>query len=142
MPISRTHTRHRVTRGALKRKGMTLIEVMMALTILAGAMLSIAAYMTKFSKSISSSDVKATANEIAADQIENVKGAPRYGAIDSLYAGTTAMTGSYTGYTRKTLVTRTGGGPADFYDYKTVTVIVTNARLSSPVKKTDIIAAF
>jgi len=121
---------------------MTLVEVMMALTILAAAMLSIGAYMSKFAKAVASSDVKATANEIAADQIETVKGAPRYAAIDSMYVGIVAMTGSYAGYTRQTLVTRTGGLPADFYDYKTITVIVTNPRLSSPVKKTDIIAAF
>ena len=125
------------------RRGMTLIEVMIAITILAVAMLSIAAYMTKFAQSIGSSDVKATANEIAADQIENVKGAPRYTAIDSTpYVGTVNMTGAYVGYTRKTLVSHTGGGAADFYDYKTVTVTVSNPRLSSSVKKTDIIAAF
>lgn len=125
------------------RAGMTLIEVIMALTILATAMLSIAVYMTKFAQVVSASDVKATANEIAADQIETVKGAPRYTAIDSApYVGTVSMTGAYAGYTRKTFVTHTGGGAADFYDYKTVTVVVDNPRLSSSVKKTDIIAAY
>jgi Tfp pilus assembly protein PilV len=121
---------------------MTLIEVLIALTILAGAMLSIAAYMTKFARAVSASDIKATANEIAASQIETVKNAPRYAAIDSLYAGTTQMPAPYQTYTRKTLVTHTGGGSTDFYDYKTVTVIVSNPRLSKPVEKTSIIAAF
>src|SRR5262245_3209035 len=111
------------------RKGLTLIEVMIALTILSVATLSIAAYMTRFARSISSSDVKATANEIAADRIEEVKGAPRYSAIDTLYPGTTTMNGAYKGFTRKTYVTHTGGGPSDFYDYKTITVEVTNTRL-------------
>jgi prepilin-type N-terminal cleavage/methylation domain-containing protein len=124
------------------RKGMTLIEVLIALTILAGAMLSIAAYMTKFARAVSASDIKATANEIAASQIETVKNAPRYSAIDSLYVGTIRMPAPYQAYTRQTLVTRTGGGGADFYDYKTVTVIVRNPRLSKPVEKTSIIAAF
>jgi prepilin-type N-terminal cleavage/methylation domain-containing protein len=133
-------TRQRALRGA--RSGMTLIEVLMALTILAGAMLSIAAYMSKFAAAIARSDVKATANEIAADQIETIKSAPRYQAIDSMYAGTVVMTGTYAGYTRKTLVTRTGGAAADFYDYRTITVVVSNSRLPTPVKKTDIIAAY
>ena len=124
------------------RKGMTLVEVVIALVILCGAMLSIGSYMATFGREINATDVKATANEIAADQLETVKTSPRYTAIDSLYSGTTAMAAPYVGYTRQTLVTHTGGGAADFYDYKTVTVIVTNARLVSPVKKTDIIAAF
>jgi hypothetical protein len=52
------------------------------------------------------------------------------------------MPAPYVGFTRQTLVTHTGGGASDLYDYETVTVIVTNTRLTSPVKKTDIIAAF
>lgn len=124
------------------RRGLTLIEVMIALTILAGAMLSIAAYMTKFAKVIAASDVKATANEIAAEQLEAVKAAPRYTAIDSMYAGTVTMASPYVGYTRKTQVTRTGGGATDFYDYKTITVTVTNPRLSTAVVKTSVIAFF
>lgn len=134
---------HAVPNSPRVRDGMTLIEVIIAITILATAMLSIAAYMTKFAQAVGSSDVKATANEIAADQIETVKGAPRYTAIDSTpYVGTVNMTGAYVGYTRTTMVTHTGGGPADFYDYKTITVVVNNSRLSSSVKKTDIIAAY
>jgi prepilin-type N-terminal cleavage/methylation domain-containing protein len=124
------------------RKGLTLIEVMMALTILACAMLSMAGYLTKFARTIAASDVLATANEIAADQLEAVKAAPRYAAIDTLYAGTTVMTGTYAGYTRVTTVTHTGGGSTDLYDYRTITVTVSNSRLSKPVSKTSIIAAF
>jgi len=124
------------------RKGLTLIEVMMALTILACAMLSMASYLTKFARTVASADVLATANEIAADQLESVKAAPRYAAIDTLYPGTTAMTGAYTGYTRVTKVSHTGGGATDLYDYRTITVAVTNSRLTKPVVKTSIIAAF
>ena len=124
------------------RRGMTLIEVVIALVIISTAMISISAYMSKFAQAILSSDVKATAEDIASSQIENAKTAPRYTAIDSMYAGTVAMTAPYTGYTRQTIVTHTGGGATDLYDYKTITVVVTHARLSTPVKKTDIIAAF
>jgi len=121
---------------------MTLIEVMIALTILTTAMLSMAAYMTRFARTIAVSDVRATADELATSQIERVKGAPRYSAIDSMYAGTQTLTGIYQGYTVTTAVTRTGGGSSDFYDYKTVTVTVANARLAGPVRKTTVIAFF
>ena len=121
---------------------MTLVEVIVALVIISTSMIMISVYMSKFAQLILASDVKATAEDIAASQIENAKTAPRYSAIDTMYAGTVAMSSPYTGYTRQTLVTHTGGRATDLYDYKTVTVIVTNNRLSSPVKKTDIIAAF
>jgi prepilin-type N-terminal cleavage/methylation domain-containing protein len=124
------------------RSGMTLVEVLIAIVILSTALLSISAYMMKLAQTISQSDVKGAANEIAADQIETVKTAPRYVAIESLYVATTTMPSPYVGFTRQTLVTHTGGGATDLYDYKTITVIVTNKRLATPVKKTDIIAAF
>jgi len=140
--VMRVRKQLRVQVRKQMRKGLTLIEVMMALTILACAILSMAAYLTKFARTVASADVLATANEIAADRLEAVKASPRYAAIDSLYTGTSALTGSYQGYTRVTTVTHTGGGNADLYDYRTVTVTVTNARLSKPVSKTSIIAAF
>lgn len=121
---------------------MTLIEVMIALTILATAMLSMAAYMTRLARTVAVSDVRATADEIATSRLEEVKGATRYATIDSAFAGTQALAAPYQGFTRTTQVTHTGGGPSDFYDYKTITVIVTNPRLPAPVRKTTVIAAF
>lgn len=124
------------------RKGMTLIEVMMAVTILATAMLGIAGFMGKFAHIVAVSDVKNTANELASQRLEEIKNAPRYSAIDTLYPGIVPMTTPYTGFSRQTLVTHTGGGASDLYDYKTVTVLVTNPRLDAPIKRTTIIAAF
>jgi prepilin-type N-terminal cleavage/methylation domain-containing protein len=124
------------------RKGMSLIEVMIAITILATAMLGIAGFMGKFARIVAVSDVKNTANELASQRIEEIKNAPRYSAIDTLYPGTVSLIAPYVGYTRKTLVTHTGGGAADLYDYKTVTVTVSNNRLSTPIKRSTIIAAF
>ncbi|HEY7898283.1 MAG TPA: prepilin-type N-terminal cleavage/methylation domain-containing protein [Gemmatimonadaceae bacterium] len=124
------------------RKGMTLIEVMMAVTILATAMLGIAGFMGKFAHIVAVSDVKNTANELASQRLEEIKNSPRYSAIDTLYPGTVALASPYLGYTRKTLVTHTGGGSADLYDYRTVTVTVSNPRLDAPIKRTTIIAAY
>lgn len=124
------------------RNGMTLIEVMMAITILAIATLSIAGFMGKFAHIVAVSDVKNTANELASQRLEDVKNSPRYSAIDSLYPGTVALATPYVGYTRETLVTHTGGGTSDLYDYKTITVVVSNPRLSAPVERTTIVAAY
>lgn len=124
------------------RKGMTLIEVIIAVTILAVAALSLAAFMGKFVRAVAVSDVRNTANELASQRLEEIKNAPRYPAIDTLYPGTVNMGAPYVGYSRQTLVTRTGGGPSDLYDYRTVTVIVSNPRLTTPIRRTTIIAAF
>jgi hypothetical protein len=88
------------------------------------------------------SDVKNTANELASMQLEKIKNTPRYASIDSMYSGTAALDSPYVGYSRQTLVTHTGGGAADLYDYKTVTVVVSNPRLTAPIKRTTIIAAY
>jgi prepilin-type N-terminal cleavage/methylation domain-containing protein len=126
-----------------ERKGMTLIEVIVALAIISGAILSISAYMTHFARAITSSDLRATANELATSRIEEIKNAPRYAAIDSMYAKTeTFSEDRYKGFTRQTIVSHTGGGDTDFYDYKTITVVVKNPHLSTPIRKTSVIAAF
>lgn len=125
------------------KKGMTLIEVLLALTIVATAMLSIAAYMTRFARTVATSDFKEVANELAASRIEEIKNAPRYSAIDSMYAKTESFsTSRYKGFSRQTMVARKGGGNADFDDYKTITVVVRSSHLNAPVRKTSIIAAF
>ncbi len=138
--MTKPRQKRAVTRIA--REGMTLIEVMIAITILATAMLSIAAFMAKFAHAVAISDVRNTASEIASQALEQAKTSPRYSAIDSLYAGTTNLVAPYVGYSKTMIVTRTGGTAPALYDYKTLTVIVNNSRLDAPVKRSTIIAAY
>ena len=135
MKIIRKHSRD-------PRAGMTLIEVMIAITILAVATLGMAGFMGKFARIAAASDVKNTANELASVRLEQIKNAPRYAAIDTLYPGTQVLASPYAGFTRKTIVTHTGGGSSDLYDYRTVTVIVSNPQLAVPIKRSTMIAAF
>lgn len=125
-----------------RREGMTLIEVMIAITILATAMLAIAAFMGKFAHAVAVSDVRNAASEIASQRLEEVKTSPRYSAIDSLYPGTVSLAAPYVGYTLTTIVSHTGGTAPALYDYKTVTVVVKNGRLDAPLRRSTIIAAF
>ncbi|MGI8548158.1 MAG: type IV pilus modification PilV family protein [Gemmatimonadaceae bacterium] len=124
------------------RDGMPLIEVMMAITILAIAMLSIAVFMGKFAHVVAVSDVRNTASELASQRLEEVKTSPRYSAIDTLYPGTANLTSPYAGFSVTTTVARTGGTASAFYDYKTITVVVNNGRLDAPIKRSTIIAAY
>jgi prepilin-type N-terminal cleavage/methylation domain-containing protein len=127
---------------ANKRGGMTLVEVIVALSIFASALLAMAAFAGRFGHAVSEGSAKTTAVELATEKIETVKSATKYSTIETLFAGTESSISGFTGFTRQTIITRVGGGPADMVDYKIVTVIVTNPALKAPIKKTSIIAEF
>ena len=121
---------------------MTMVEVIMAIILLTGCLLSMGVFVGRFAKATRVMNSRNTASELVADRIEDVKSAVRYSAIDSLYGGTETSIPGATGFTRQTLVAHVGGGAPDFDDYKVVTVIVTSPQLTSASKKTTIISAF
>ena len=121
---------------------MTMIEVVIAIMLLSGALLGMGAFLAQFAKAGATMQTRTTANQLVADRLEEVKGAVRYAAIDSLYAKTEASIPNSPGFTRQTLVSHVGGGPPDLVDYRIVTVIVTSPSLKRPAKKTTIISAF
>lgn len=124
------------------RPGFTLIEVMVAMMITAVVTLGLGAFMAQFIRVASTAAVRATANELVADRLEEVKGATRYSTIDSIYVGTETAIPGFAGFERRTLVTRVGGLPPDLYDYRTVTVIVSSRHLVKPAKKSTVISSF
>ena len=124
------------------RRGLTLIEVVVALMILGGVLLTLGTFTMRMSKATSTSQLRVTAAQLASERLETVKGAPRYSAIESLYVATEAVIANYPGYTRKTMVTHIGGGFSDTTDYKIVTVQVNYSQLSDSVRKTTVIAPF
>lgn len=124
------------------RPGFTLIEVMVAMVITAVVTLGMGMFMAQFIRAVSTANIRATANELVADRLEEVKGATRYSAIDSIFAGTETAIPGFSGFERATLVSRVGGMPPDLYDYRVVTVIVSAGNLVRPVKKSTVISAF
>jgi prepilin-type N-terminal cleavage/methylation domain-containing protein len=139
---SRVARNKAATAVASDRAGMTLIEVIVALVLLTGALLSMGAFIARYAKVTGAVSRRSEANELVADRLEEVKGALRYSAIDSLYAKTEPTLPGHPGLTRQTLVTRTGGAAPSLYDYKTVTVIVNGPGLTTPSKKTTVISVF
>lgn len=133
-----------MTASRLRRRcaGFTLIEVMIAMVITAIVTLGMGAFMAQFIRSVATANVRAIANELVADRIEEVKGATRYSAIDSIYVRTETAIPGFAGYERQTLVARVGGMPPDLYDYRIVTVVVSGRNLPAPVRKSTVISAF
>jgi len=120
---------------------MTLVEVIVALVILAGAMLALARFIGTFSRTVNDSAVKAEATQLAADRLEAVKALPRYADLDTIARTETSISG-HGNFTRQTVVRRVGGGSGDDEDYKIITVIVTAPALRVPVKRTTVVSEF
>ncbi|HVX38664.1 MAG TPA: hypothetical protein VHB25_03740 [Gemmatimonadaceae bacterium] len=134
--------RPRAPRAARARRGLTLVEVIVAFSLLGGVMLGLGAFSVRLSQETSRARMRITASQLADDRIEVVKSAPRYSAIESLYVKTEASIPGYPNFARQTSVTRVGGALADTIDYKIVTVQVTNPQMTGAVKKTTVIAPF
>jgi Tfp pilus assembly protein PilV len=142
--VERARRRARIGLPRRDRRGTSLIEVVIAITILSGAMLGLSAFMVKLTRASSAARLRTEAAQLVSDRMEAVKGAPRYAAIESLYVATESPIMGFPtpGFTRRTLVTHVGGQDADTIDYRVVTVEVTHARLTTPLRKTTVIAPF
>lgn len=125
------------------RRGMTLMEVIVAMTILAGALLTLAAFASRLSATSAAAKLDATADELASDRLEVAKNKRTYAAIDSLIATENPPPGDRgVGFVRKTAVKRVGGAVTDSMDYRIVTVEVTHWKMVKPNRKTITIAAY
>jgi prepilin-type N-terminal cleavage/methylation domain-containing protein len=130
------------------RRGMTLIEVILAIVILSGAMLGLANFGRKFQHLTAVSSNQTLASDLATQRLEDVKGFRVYSSLVATYNATTevvpALDSAYIGFQRVTTVARCALCPTATNDYVTVTVAVTLLADSTftPIKKTTIIAKF
>lgn len=130
------------------RAGMTIIEVLFAIVILSGVMLSLSRFGQAFTRATGNAAHLATASDLAAARVELIKGHATYTTIVSTFdddveasadpAANPSMAGTE-GYVRSTQAIRT---VTDTTDFVTVTVTVTADVLTAPVAKTVLIAAF
>ncbi len=123
------------------RRGMTLIEIVIALVILSCSLV----WMTKFLE-LFTHTTRATANtmrslDLISNRMDTVRLSPTYAGIDTMAVTQTVALDSTT-YTRQTIILHVGGAPTDTVDYKVVTVQVSQASLTQPVRKTTVVAAY
>lgn len=131
-----TNERPRTPRKA-RQRGFTMVEVTIALVILSVAVLGMAASAGVLGRYSADAEVRALAMQAVQDRISLVKVDPRYGELETLYAGSESDLPGLDGFTRTTTVTQvqqtvTGGGTLD---YKVVSVVVTGARLTQPLSR-------
>lgn len=126
---------------------MTIIEVLFAIVILSGVMLSLSRFGQGFARASRNSAYLTIASDLAAGRLEAARAHEPYTTLVGTFHNTTetaatrsanpSMAG-YAGYTRSTKAVST---VTDSTEYVTVTVTVTTPNLSTPVSKTVVIAA-
>lgn len=127
------------TRVLSREDGFTLIEVLIAMVILAIVMVGMQAALTqRLTGDLRLQDTRSAAIHLATDRLRAVQLDPVYSEISDRYAAVESSITDYPGYTRTTTVTRTVGSGND---YTTVTVKVAQARLAQPVTRSLVIAA-
>jgi prepilin-type N-terminal cleavage/methylation domain-containing protein len=124
------------------RRGMTLVEVIVALGLLGGVLFGMSAFGVRLAQASATARIRATAGQLISDRLESVKSAPRYSVIDSIFVATESQVSGFPGYSRQTWVSRVGGLPTDTIDYKLITVEVRHAKLKTPMRKTTAIPPF
>jgi prepilin-type N-terminal cleavage/methylation domain-containing protein len=136
-----THTR--------QRAGMTLIEVMVALVILAGSLVAMGNFMGKFTHTQRIASLRQDAIDIATDVLDSCEHDSSAATIQTDFGGTVNITRDNATFSRTTTVKQLGSATTGTYDYYIVTTVVTPpaniARGSSgtvtlsPIKKTIVV---
>ena len=121
-------------------RGFTLIEVMVALTILLVVVTGLAGTTARTVHTVTIRDRQAVAIELAGHRLEQMRATPNYAGLEVTYAGTESALPGHPDFTRTTEVVRVGGiGLTD--DYKKITVTVAAPGLPAPVVRTTTVAA-
>jgi len=127
------------------RRGMTLVEVVVAMFILTGVLLSLGSFSMRFAQANSQAHLVITANEIAASRLDEVHTQPTYAAVGTMATAVGSpdqVRADGVTFLRATSVRQVGGTPADSVNYKAVTVVVTQQMMRKTVSKTTAIAAW
>lgn len=132
--------------GSAARRGMTLLEVILAVIILSGVLLVLGGFSAKFAQANGQAHLVITANEIASARLDEIRTQPTYASIDTLATptnGADSVQKDNTTFLRVTKIRHVGGTAAtDSVDYRLMTVIVTHPSMTRTVSKTTAIAAF
>lgn len=122
--------------------GFTLVEVTIALVILAVGILGIASSAGRLGQVNTTARAEAIALQAVQDRISMVMLHPNYGKLDSIFSKTESNVPS-TGYSRVTKVTRkqTTGTGGKKIDYSDIQVTVTGPGLLAPVSRTQTVGA-
>lgn len=123
-----------------KRGGFTLIEVMIALVILALVILGLTTATATFVNVVAKGQLRATAIQMAEARIDRIEMDPNYIDLETNYKTTETTFPGLTGYTRVTDISHVGGAGKSV-DYKVITVTVMRTGLPDTIRRTVSVGA-
>ncbi len=123
-----------------RERGFTLIEVMVALVILAVILLALGAATGTLVTRVSDSGQQEVAVELAQDRLAQIQIDPVYDSLEARYASSGDSVPGHPDYTMTTDIDHVGGSNQS-EDYKIVTVQIDAPGLASPVQRTVTVGA-
>lgn len=126
--------------GRETERGFTLIEVMVALVILAVVLLGLGAATGTLVSRVADSGRKEVAVELTQDRLTRIQIDPAYDSLEARYASTGDSVPGHPGFTLSTSIVHWGGSN-QAEDYKVVTVQVDAIGLAKPVERTVTVGA-
>jgi len=127
----------------MDRKGFTVVEVLVALTLLAVVVLGLSSTTARLNRTAVDNRQKVVAIELLQDRLRLIAMDEEYAQLRNRYEGVENDIPGYPGFRRTTTIQRinqpgVGGRSLDYYR---VTVTVQGPGLDAPVSRTTTIAA-
>jgi prepilin-type N-terminal cleavage/methylation domain-containing protein len=119
-------------------RGFTLIEVVVALTILLVVMVGLVTMTGKTANIAAISDRQEAAMQLMNDRLDQVRADPAYDSLAARYATTETSFPTLPGLQRVTQIIRF---TASSNDFKRITVTMSGGGLSAPIARTVTVAA-
>jgi prepilin-type N-terminal cleavage/methylation domain-containing protein len=119
------------------RPGFTIIEVLVALMLLAVVLVGMQTATGRFVGTVAASDRQATAIQAAEDRIELIRTDPQYDQLENRYEKVETNIPEFPGFTRRTDISTVRDSSSNgVTHYTRVTVTVTGQGLAAPVERT------
>jgi Tfp pilus assembly protein PilV len=122
----------------MQRSGFTVVEVVVALTLLTAVLLSLVTLTGRTMQTARVADAEQAALQLVTDRTDQILTDPRYRVLDSIYVGVERGFPTMGDLTRTTLAVHVQDA---LHDYKRFTVIVQGALLRAPIARTVSVAA-
>lgn len=126
----------------MNRQGFSLVEVTVALVLLAAGMLALQEAVVRMVRQVSDDSRTASAIQLVEDRLELVRSDPQYDSLTARYTTTETSPGGVSGLTRVTAITRVRDSTAaGITDFRRITVSVQGSGLKFPISRTVSVAA-
>jgi prepilin-type N-terminal cleavage/methylation domain-containing protein len=123
----------------MNQKGFTMVEMTIAVVILAVAILGLATSTSRLTRVAMDAENKALALQAVEDRMAHIRLHPIYTQLDTVFTESGTDVPGLDGYTRDTEITRilqSGAEDGKYIDYTRITVTVDGPGLENPVSRT------